>query len=61
MKTTISGVLVGNAIDYVSQAREAAQLNHPDKEISLCISAHVMIAIALEGIANEIGDVVFVT
>ncbi|MGI5211611.1 hypothetical protein [Plantactinospora sp. CA-290183] len=59
MKQTISGILVGNATDCLRRARAAADTNFPNQEISECIGAQLMIAMTLEGTANEIGDIAF--
>lgn len=59
MKMTISSILMDNAINYTSREREASEDNYPLREIPQCISAQIMAAIALEGIANEIGDAIY--
>lgn len=59
MKTTISSVLINNAIEFVKDARISHNSNQPDDELRKSIGAHLMIALAIEGIGNEVGEIVF--
>jgi len=59
MKTTIASILVRNAIEYFQQAQLAKTEMRPDDEMRFSISAHLMIALTIEGIGNEVGEVVF--
>src|SRR5436309_1913310 len=59
MKTSIAGILVANAIDYVEKARTAQDAHLVPEEVHSAIGAHLMIAIAIEGIGNEIGEIAF--
>jgi hypothetical protein len=61
MKTTIAGMLVRNAVEYVQRAHVAYADSRPDEEVRLCIGGHLMIALAIEGIGNEVGEVAFDT
>lgn len=61
MKTTIAGFLVRNAIEYVERAQAAHSDSHPDQEARFSIGAHLMIALAIEGIGNEVAEVAFDT
>jgi len=59
MNATISSIVIRNAIEYVYKARAANRSKRPDKEVCYSIGAHLMIAIAIEGIGNEIGEAAF--
>jgi hypothetical protein len=59
MKATISHMLARNAMEYVRHARVAHAKGQPPDEVRFSIGAHVMIAMALEGIANEVGAAAF--
>jgi len=59
MKTTIAGILLRNAVEYVQRTRTAHARSRPNEEIRFSISAQLMIALAIEGIGNEIGEVAF--
>lgn len=59
MKTTIVSVLISNAIEYVRKAKSAKKKSRPDEEVRNSIGAHLMIALAIEGIANEVGEAAF--
>jgi hypothetical protein len=59
MKTTISSILLLNALDYVKKAQAAHDDGRTDKEVRASISAQLMAAIAIEGIGNEIGEIAF--
>jgi hypothetical protein len=59
MKATITGWLILNAIDYVRRANDANTQNLPDDEVRFSIGAHLMIALAIEGISNEVGEALF--
>jgi hypothetical protein len=61
MKVTITGALVQNAIDLVRLSREARHAGNPDDEVRWSIGAHLMISLALEGLANELGEAVYDT
>jgi hypothetical protein len=61
VKTSIAGILVRNAIEYVQRARLAHDERRPDEEVRLCIGANLMIALAIEGIGNEVGEAAFDT
>jgi hypothetical protein len=58
MKSTITSMLIRNAINYARQASEANKDSKLDMEIYCSIGAHLMMALAIEGIANEIGEAV---
>lgn len=58
-RATISRALVLNAIDYVKQAQAACANARPDEEIRFSLGAHLMLALAMEGVANEIGEATF--
>jgi hypothetical protein len=58
MKSTITSILLRNAIEHVHRAQAAHSEGRVDKEIRLSIDAHLMIALAIEGIGNEVGEVV---
>lgn len=57
MKTTISTILVRNAVEYVERARTAQADGRLDEEVRFSIGAQLMIALAVEGIGNEIGEI----
>jgi hypothetical protein len=57
MKTTITGWLVLNAIDHINDAYSANRENLPDDEVRFSVGAHLMIALAIEGIGNEVANV----
>jgi hypothetical protein len=59
MKSTIVGILISNSIDYLLEAHVANEKNRPDEEVRYSIGAQLMIALVIEGIANEIGEIVF--
>jgi hypothetical protein len=59
LKQTISRILLQHALDFLGRAEEAANEKRAVDEISACIGAHLMIAITVEGIANELGAAVF--
>lgn len=59
LKQTISRVLPKHALDFLGRAEEAKNEKRPVDEISACMGAHLMIAITVEGIANELGAIVF--
>ncbi|MFN0158272.1 MAG: hypothetical protein ACKVRP_09410 [Bacteroidota bacterium] len=56
MKTTIASVLVRNAIEHVSRSFAASTQTDIQEEVCNSIGAHLNIALAIEGIGNEIGD-----
>jgi hypothetical protein len=58
MKITITGGLIRNAIDLVRFSHIAHAKGNPDDEVRWSIGAHLMIAIALEGLANEVGETI---
>lgn len=51
-------MLVQNSFEYAKKSKYANKKKQPDKEVRYSISAHLMVAIAIEGIINEIGEVV---
>jgi len=59
MKTTIASVLINNAIEFVKNAHHFNIDNQPDDEVRNSIGAHLMIALAIEGIGNEVEEIVF--
>lgn len=59
MKTTIASVLISNAIEFIKSAQNSNNNNQPDDELRNSIGAHLMIALAIEGIGNEVGEIVF--
>src|SRR3974390_3296326 len=59
MKMTISQVLVRHAVDYLRTARERHKEGYLDEVVVACIGAQLTMAIALEGVANEIADAIF--
>lgn len=56
MKTTIASVLIRNAIDYAQRAEAAHSATDPQQEVCCSIGAHLMLALAIEGIGNEVGQ-----
>lgn len=59
MKSTIASVLIRNAVDSTKSSEIAHHASNVQGEVSTSLSAHLMLALALEGIANEVGDVAF--
>jgi hypothetical protein len=55
-KVTITELLFRNAVDLVRLARIANNDGEPYDEVRWSIAAHLMSALALEGLANEIGE-----
>lgn len=58
MKTTIVCMLIQNSFEYAKKSKYANKKKQPDKEVRYSIGAHLMVAIAIEGIVNEIGEVI---
>lgn len=56
MKTTIASVLIRNAIDYAQRAKTANAEADPRQEVCCGVGAHLMLALAIEGIGNEVGQ-----
>lgn len=61
MKTSISSVLMSNAIDHVKLSLSAEKKRKILDEIRHSISAHLMAALVLEGIGNEVSEIAFDT
>ena len=59
MKVTITSGLIQNAIDLVRLSRIAHNDGKPDDEVRWSIGAHLMISLALEGLANELGEAIY--
>lgn len=59
MKTTIFGIHIRNSLEYVKLSRSANLKTQLDDEVSYSIGAHLMIALAIEGFVNEIGEVAY--
>lgn len=59
MKTTISFLLLHNAIEYVQHAQSARNDGRLDEEVRFSIGAQLMAALTIEGIGNEVGEAVF--
>lgn len=58
-KVTITSALTQNAIDLVRLSRLARNEGNPDDEVRWSIGVHLMISLALEGLANELGEVIY--
>ena len=59
MKNVLSSSLLGIAIDFVHRARAANAEGRLDQEVEFSIGAQLMIALAIEGVGNGIGEVWF--
>jgi hypothetical protein len=57
MKSTIVSILIQNSIEYLNNAYKANNDKKPELEVRSSIGAQLMIALAIEGIVNEIGEV----
>ncbi len=60
-KVHITAALFRNALDLAELSRKAFEDRWPDLEVQYSIGAHLMCALALEGIINEVGEVVLKT
>ena len=58
-KVTITSALTQNAIDLVRLSRLARNEGNPDDEVRWSIGVHLMISLALEGLANELGEAIY--
>ncbi len=56
MQTTISSILLQDAINRVKLAIKAKVKSHIEEEIRNSIGAHLILGITLEGIGNEFGE-----
>ncbi|MDP2159470.1 MAG: hypothetical protein Q8K02_03240 [Flavobacterium sp.] len=56
MKTTIASILMRNAIDYVKRSKTANFETDLQQEVGCSIGAHLMLALTIEAIGNEIGQ-----
>lgn len=58
-KYSIINELVRNSLGFLHQAHEARQNGRLDEEVRFSMGAILMIALAIEGTANEAGELVF--
>jgi hypothetical protein len=56
MKIAILSMLIRNAIEYVREAQVAHDNGRLDEEVRCSIGAQLMLALAVEGIGNEIAE-----
>jgi hypothetical protein len=61
MKTSIANLLMHNAVDHVKRSLAAEKKRQKYEEICHSIAAHLMAALVLEGIGNEVSEVAFST
>jgi hypothetical protein len=61
MKTSIASLLMHNAVDHVKRSLAAEKKRQKYEEICHSIAAHLMAALVLEGIGNEVSEVAFDT
>jgi hypothetical protein len=56
MKTSLTGILVYQAFASVHEARDAQEKKNIELEVSSCVVAQMLLALTIEGTANEIAD-----
>jgi hypothetical protein len=59
MKASITSFLTAQSLESIRNARNAKYENHPNIEVYHCVIGTLMIALALEGFANEVGENTF--
>ncbi len=59
MKTTIASLLMHNALDHTKRSLSAEKKGKVREEICHSIGAHLMVALVLEAIGNEISETLF--
>ena len=57
IKTTIAPILLQNAIEFIRGANLSKSRSRLDEEIRQCLGTHLMVALALEGVINKVGEV----
>lgn len=56
MKTSLTGILVYQAFGSVREARDAKASKNIQLEVSSCVVAQMLLALTIEGTANEVAD-----
>jgi hypothetical protein len=59
MKGSLTGLIASQAYSHVREAKAARDEKAIDREVSNCVMAQLLLALTVEGVANEVAEVLF--